>query len=299
MIRLEAYLLNRARCLTVHSLLAVFLAAAVPVVMPASVPAQMMGLQAGDDDSPLEIEAEGGIEWQQDKSLVVARGDARARRGDVQVRADTLSAHYRDNSDGGMTVWRLDAIGTVEITAPDQAAYADRGTYDVDEAIMVLSGAQPVRVIGKDGTVTADGQMEYWELEGMLVARGGARAEQGENSIRANVLVAHLNEGGEGSGRIDRIEAFDDVRIDTPDGIVLADYGLYTVATEIATLIGGVRITNGDNQLNGDRAEVNLKTGVSRLFADGDAPVAGFIRPEDATIPEREQLTPDVDRNQR
>ena len=44
---------------------------------------------------PLNIEADNGIEWQQNNRLYIARGNARATRGQATVFADTLMAFYR------------------------------------------------------------------------------------------------------------------------------------------------------------------------------------------------------------
>ena len=41
---------------------------------------------------------------------------------------------------------------------------------------------------------------------------------------------------------------------------------------------GGVKITRGQNQMNGDYAEVDLVTGVSRLMSSGSG-VKGMILP--------------------
>ena len=49
---------------------------------------------------------------------------------------------------------------------------------------------------------------------------------------------------------------------------------------------GNVRITRGQNQLNGDFAEVNLSTGISRLLTStdsaGDKRVRGLFVPQKA-----------------
>ena len=55
--------------------------------------------------------------------------------------------------------------------------------------------------------------------------------------------------------------------------------GVYDVETGIAKLTGSVKITSGTNQLNGEYAEVNLNTGVSRLFGRGGS-VRGIFTPE-------------------
>ena len=67
---------------------------------PASPPAAATGVGFGgagqNDRRPLDIEADQGIEWQQNANIYVARGNARATRGNVTVYADTLTAHYRN-----------------------------------------------------------------------------------------------------------------------------------------------------------------------------------------------------------
>ena len=51
-------------------------------------------LQGGDD--PLDLTAEEGLVWFRDENKVVATGNARAIPSGVELRADTLVAHYRE-----------------------------------------------------------------------------------------------------------------------------------------------------------------------------------------------------------
>jgi lipopolysaccharide export system protein LptA len=64
---------------------------------------------------------------------------------------------------------------------------------------------------------------------------------------------------------------------------VSADRGVYNVASGIATLTGTVQIIRGRNRLNGCRAEVNLNTGISKLFScpqtRGTKRVRGVLQP--------------------
>ncbi|MBK8908843.1 MAG: hypothetical protein IPM60_13330 [Rhodospirillales bacterium] len=242
-----------------------------------------LGLAIGGTGLPLEITADGGIEWEQRRAVIRARGNARAVHGDVAVNADMLSAYYRDSAAGAAEIWRLEADGDVRITTPTDTAFAERGQYDVDSAVLVLSGGNPVRLVGKDGEVRADRQMEYWQAKRMVVARGDAVAVQGDKTIRADVLVAYLREGAEGKTELDRVEAFDRVHIITAEEDVHGTRGVYDAASGKAALTGDVRITRGKNQLNGCRAEVDLKSGVSKLFGCGDGGVGrvrGLIQPE-------------------
>ena len=61
--------------------------------------------------------------------------------------------------------------------------------------------------------------------------------------------------------------------------MVRGDRGVYSAATGMARLLGDVRITRGDNQLNGQEAIVNLRTGVARLVSAPGARVQGLILP--------------------
>src|SRR5215475_7578577 len=61
-------------------------------------PAAAQGLSplgASSDSRPIDITADSGIEWQQNKQVYIAHGNAVATRGANEVHADTLTAHYR------------------------------------------------------------------------------------------------------------------------------------------------------------------------------------------------------------
>ncbi len=112
----------------------------------------------------------------------------------------------------------------------------------------------------------------------LTLDRGEAVAVRGDRRLKADVLVAHFKKGPDGASRVHEIEAFDNVLISSPEEIVRAEYGIYNVETGIATLTGSVKITRGDNQLNGERARVDLNTGVSTLLG-GAQGVRGFLSP--------------------
>lgn len=240
--------------------------------------AQGVGLPTQANGKPVEITADEGIEWQQKVQSYIARGNARAAQGDVAVYADILTAHYRDSAGGGTSIWRIDADGKVRIATPTQTAYGDKGVYDVENGILVLTGG--VRLDTETDRITARDSLEYWEKRNLAVARGNAIATRGENTLRADILTAHFVNDKDGKSRVRQLDAFDNVVITTPDEVVRSHRGVYDVETGIATLTGSVKITRGDNQLNGEYAEVDLNTGVSRLFGRGKGGVQGIITPE-------------------
>lgn len=244
--------------------------------------AQRLGLPGQDRDKPIEIHADNGIEWQQTAQAYIARGNARAAQGNAVVHADTLVAYYRKGAQGGTEIWRIDADGHVRIAAPGQEAFGDKAVYDVENGVLVLTGN--VRLVTATERISARDSLEYWDKRNLAVARGDAVAIRGNNRLRADVMTAHFERGETEKAALKRIDAFDNVVITSPAEIVHGNRGVYNVETAIAVISGNVRITRGDSQLNGGRAEVNLNTGVSRLVAGGGERVRGYFVPNDSKI---------------
>jgi lipopolysaccharide export system protein LptA len=306
-------------------------AAALALALLAATPAtaQELGLSG---EGPIEILADGQIEWRRNEQTVIASGNARAIRGATTVFADRLIARYRARGgeaastgntaaqaavgSGSGEIWRLEADGNVRIVSNTDRAVGDRAVYDLDRRVLVMTGRALSLTNGTD-TVTARDAIEYWVDRRMAVARGAATVTSPDRSMTADTLVAHFLDAASqpaqpaaqrpaaqrpaaegsaalapGAGRLDRVEAFGDVRIRTAQEFVRGDRGIYTPETGIARVVGNVGITRGQNQLQGAAAEVNLKTGVSRLIASPGGRVAGLIVPEERERPAPPELAP-------
>ena len=100
----------------------------------------------------------------------------------------------------------------------------------------------------------------------MAVARGSAVAVHQGKTVRADILKALMRDRKDGKSEVYVVEAFDNVLIVSEQDRVRADQGIYKVDSGIATLAGNITITRADSILTGDQAEVNLKTGVSKLL---------------------------------
>ncbi len=150
------------------------------------------------DDRPIAVTADTGIEWQKQAQVYVARGNAVATRGATQVRADTLTAHYRPakgaqaaNDVGGNEVYRVDADGHVVISNGANSVIGDQAVYDVAQEIAVVIGKN-LRMTTATDVVTARDRFEWYDQQQVAVARGDAIAVRGDRRIRADVLTAHM-----------------------------------------------------------------------------------------------------------
>lgn len=235
----------------------------------------------------LEINADEGIEWQRDQKRYIARGNASAARDNLQVFADVLTAYYRPVQAGGSEVYRIEADGRVRIVSQGETIYADHGIYSLDKGLLLLHG-RDLRLETAEDRLTARDSLEYWERQRAAVARGDAVAVRGDNEIRADVLTAYFTPDARNRLELSTIKADGHVEISTPTEFASGDGGVYYVKEQLATLTGAVKVTRGENQLNGEYAEVDLETGVSRLLGaapgqPGDTRVRGLLAPKSET----------------
>ncbi len=242
--------------------------------------AAQLGLAAGNSNQPIQVDADNGIEWLRDQNVYVARGNAKASRGGVTVNGDTLTARYRAKGEGGSEIYQLEAQGNVRIVSANENIVADRAVYDADQGVLVMTGKN-LKLTTKQDVITARDSLEYWEKRQLAVARGNAEATRDKKKIRADVLSAQLVEGANKELKLRRVDAFGNVDVRTDQEVAKGEKGVYQIEQGTATLIGNVRITRGQNQLNGEVAEVNLNTGVSRLLPgpQGSARVRALVVP--------------------
>jgi lipopolysaccharide export system protein LptA len=240
--------------------------------------AQGIGLTAPGDRRPLDIEADHGIEWRQNDNVYIARGNASATRGNSTLCADTLIAHYRSTApnrprnpdtgaiSGPTEVYRVEADGNVRLVNETQSVYGSHAVYDLDSATAVFTGTNLKLVTPRD-TVTARDSLEWYDSKNLGVARGDALTIRDAKRLAGDVLVAQVVRPPNEPARINRIDAQGHVTVTTLTDIAQGATGVYNVDTGIATLIGSVTITRGDNQLRGQYAVVDLNNNVSRMLS--------------------------------
>ena len=272
-----------------------------------SATAQGLSLGGVSEDRPIEISADSGIEWQQDAQVYIARGNAIAKRGPTEVRADTLTAHYRPSKGAGgdNEIYRLNADGHVTIKGERQTVVGDQAVYDVDQQIGIVTG-KALKMTTATDVVTARDSLEWYDQKQISVARGDAVAVREAKRIRADVLTAHMTKDkpkpgdskteakpakaapaaanakagaaagpladDDESSRISRVDAQGNVLVSTATDIGRGDYGVYNADTGIVTLLGNVTVTRGPNAIRGQYAVVDLNNNISRMMSAPAAP---------------------------
>src|SRR5690606_5864746 len=131
----------------------------------------------GGGDAPIEISAARSLEWDRKAKTYTAREQARARQGDMEVRSDTLTAHYADVA-GQTQISLLVAAGGVEISSPPYTAYGETARYDVAAETATLQGGD-LRIETVEESLTAREKIEFDAKANRLTAYGDAVARRG------------------------------------------------------------------------------------------------------------------------
>jgi len=287
---------------------------------PAKAQANQGGVNlSGKSGTPLEVYADNGMELSQDLKTVIAHGNAKAIRGNITVKSDTMIAYYRDKSEtpggqsqkkpakttdkkadkkagvqpgaddqnSGSEIWRVEALDHVTIASPSQTVYGDHADYNIDDALVVVTG-KDLKMVTSTDLITARDSLEYWDQKQVAVARGNAKATRADKSVAGEVLTADFAKDSDGKMAISKAHADKNVVLTTPTEVVTGDHADYDVETGVVIITGNdVHLTRDQNTLDGQYAVINLNTGISKLYpvapggsASGNQRVKGVFTPQ-------------------
>jgi lipopolysaccharide export system protein LptA len=286
------------------------IAAALLALSLALAPLSVARAQLGTSDNgePINIQSDNGIEWQQDKQIYIARGNAVVTRGPSTIKADTITAHYREakggnsNTGGNTEIYRVEAEGNVVITRDTRTVVGDRADYDVDQGVGIVHG-KALKMTTAQDVVTAKDALEWYDTKQVAVARGDAVAVHNGRTIKGDVLTAYMVKTppqGQAPGqpqktaaapagktpakpgaappanteesKINRVDAQGHVVVIGAADIGRGDYGVYNAETGICTLLGNVVITRGKDVITGQYAVMDMNRNISRILPASTLP---------------------------
>ena len=282
------------------------------------------------DQGTFEVTADRDLEWLQTDKAYVARGNAVAKKGTVTLMADLIIAYYRPlvapgqapksgtpaktdtpaKSDapplpgapakpgatpqagfdsGNTEIYRVVAEGHVHIISEDKDGWGDRAEYDKDRSVTILTG-QHLKGSTLEDIVFARDSLEYWEDQGMAVARGDALIKKvNGSSLAGDVIGGHFIKDAHGQSVLKTIESQGHVVVTTLTDIVHGDEGVYDIDAKRTVLFGNVRASRGDNTLEGASADVNMTTGISQVFPGEGQRVRGLFVHQQAAQDQSQQ----------
>jgi len=97
--------------------------------------------------------------------------------------------------------------------------------------------------------------------------------------LAGDVIAGNFEKNAQNQTVLKTLNAKGHVVLTTQTDIVHGDEGTYDLQAKRTVMFGNVHATHGDNQLDGESADVDMVTGISRVFpAPGQRVHALFVR---------------------
>ncbi|HQU11050.1 MAG TPA: LptA/OstA family protein [Acidiphilium sp.] len=204
---------------------------------------------------------------------------------------------------GASQITRLEAVGHVHIFTATEQAFGDLAVYHMSRHELVLTG-HGLRLVTPSETVTATRALQYWSDARKAVAIGHARVVGKDGrSVTADRLTGYFAPAAPAAkpqaapvtkapagappsaaqtdaSKLRKVVAEGHVVVTTQSDVATGDHGVYHPASGIAILTGNVHITHGPNELAGQIAQINMKTGIATLVSRPGHRVEGLIIPD-------------------
>lgn len=213
-----------------------------------------------------------------------ATGYAEAQKGDVKIYGDVLKVFYV--GDKKKEIKSFTAEGNVRIITPTEEATGDFGYYDVVKDYARLTG-ENLKLTTPQVTVTAVDSLEYWRTLNKGVANKNAIArfsekqqilqgdtlfiyftpEQNEDKDQIHTQKVNSSFTQEKKLTLDHIVAIGNVFVSQPSEIITGEKAIYNEKTHVAEIMGHVKATKNNNQIEGEYARTHLQTHLTEMFA--------------------------------
>ena len=219
-----------------------------------------------NSDGPIEIFADDGIEWHKNKSKYVALGNAKALSGSLSLESDKIEAFYKENDSSNMNITEVRAKKNVVVQDEKmKITGGEYAEYKILKDYFIINGNN-ITLTSEKNILKSNKKLEYWRSKNIAIATGKAEAKKdNEFVVLADKLVWYLQERNQKT-TVKKLLGFNNVSIKTNNEVAFGDKAIYNNDTEICKLFGNVKLQRGESFLIGEYAEVDLRSGISKLL---------------------------------
>ena len=201
------------------------------------------------------IVSDNGLIINQEQQTVKALKNVQITQGNSILTAPQVTLSYRKLKNGETEVTKFDAENKVTFTTPTQSATGTHLTFYKDPA-EIQAVLKTLPAIKEINSSQAPGQI--------VLIEGNAEVYEKPNKLTADKLYVLYDSKGE---KIEKSVAVGNMAAQNETQKIQGEYGVYTTATEVASVYKNVVLTEKDSVLKGNYASLNMKTGISSLTA--------------------------------
>ena len=252
---------------------------AINTLSPSLVFAEASNKASATDTSPITIEAEEFLEWNQNEGTYIAKGKAFVQQSTTTIKAAHIIARYNASGET-RNINHFIATGEVTYVEGENTAKGDKLDYDLTASFYLLTGKN-ASVEGPRGKMTATKSITYDAAEDAnrkVTATGKARYRTDDGRIVfGDTLIAYIA----ADGALKTIDAIDNTKVISTNGTeATADKLTYVAKTALANLDGNVEIIDNENIMRGDKARIDFDQEISRIISNpGGKRVSGTLTP--------------------
>ncbi|WGF89806.1 lipopolysaccharide transport periplasmic protein LptA [Marinivivus vitaminiproducens] len=154
------------------------------ILLALAVPGQALAqaLSGHDSNQPIEITSD-RLEVLQNDRVARFSGQVNVVQGDLVLRSDDLKVFYAQGTGGGdPRIERIEAVGNVVLSSPEETAQGRTGTYELASDMVVLDGDV---VLTRGENVIRGDRLEYDLKAGRAEVIATKPAEGGPGRVRA------------------------------------------------------------------------------------------------------------------
>ncbi len=219
-----------------------------------------------NNNEPIEIFADDGIEWHKNNSKYVALGNAKALSGSLSLESERIEAFYEESDSSNMNITEVRAKRDVVVKDEKmKITGGEYAEYKISKDYFLINGKNIILTSEKN-ILKSNNKLEYWRSKNIAIATGKAEAKKDtEFVVLADKLVWYLQEKNQKT-TVKKLLGFNNVSIKTNNEVAFSDKAIYNNDTEICKLFGNVKLQRGESFLTGEYAEVDLRSGISKLL---------------------------------
>lgn len=228
-----------------------------------------------ENKEPIEINADEEIVWDRELLTYTANGNVIATQGDFILQADKLIAHYRKDGDNQTSIFMAEAISAtpnrVQAFFGQSNLVGMRGIYEISEKIITVHGDDKnilAKLVSEQNSIMAE-RLVYHQQTQKAEAFDRVTIQTPDGEIKADKVTAFF-EKMPPSDELQLQEAIAEGSVhiqknDQKANLATAEYAKFVAGTQEIFLEDSVVLVRGKNELAGEKAVLNLRTGKSKM----------------------------------
>lgn len=138
---------------------------------------------------------------------------------------------------------------------------------------LVLAATPAAAQTRHDSSAPIDFASDHIELQdraNRVLLTGSVRITQAEMTLTAaRMTVSYTGQITNGSPQVSRLDASGGVTVSRPNQTARSQYAVYDLNRRVITMVGGVTLRQGANNVSGGRLSINLDTGRATIDGSG------------------------------